>query len=167
MMGAGKSSVGRCLERRTGLLRYDTDEMISARLGQSIAEIFSRLGEEQFRDAETNALTMLSPAPPAIIVTGGGIVLRPENVQHLRRLGTVVWLQADEEILFERASRRGNRPLLKTEDPRGTLSRILSERTPLYAAASDLQIDTTNLRHEEIADLILTGIETGKTAETT
>src|SRR5437868_14255943 len=122
MMGAGKSSVGRCLERRTGLARFDTDEMVSARLGRSVADIFRELGEEQFRKAETEALAALKPAQPAIIVTGGGVVLRNENIQHLHRLGLVVWLDAEEETLFQRASRRGNRPLLQTADPRSTLA---------------------------------------------
>jgi shikimate kinase len=159
MMGAGKSSVGRCLERRTGLCRFDTDEIVSTRFGKPITAIFSQLGEEQFRAAETEALATLSPIPPAIIVTGGGIVLRRENVQHLRRLGTVIWLDADEDTLFERATRRGNRPLLKTSDPRDTVAQILLERTPLYRTACDLRVDTTHRSHDEVAEFILSEIE--------
>jgi shikimate kinase len=159
MMGAGKSSVGRCLERRTGLQRFDTDEIVSARLAKSISAIFKDLGEEQFRRAETEALGILNPAQPAIIVTGGGIVLRDENVHHLKRLGLVVWLDAEENVLFERASRRGNRPLLKTEDPRVTLAKIRAERETRYAAASDVRIDTTDRSHEEVADMILEEID--------
>jgi shikimate kinase len=160
MMGAGKSSVGRCLERRTGLRRFDTDDMVAKRFGKSVTEIFSKLGEEQFRTAETEVLANLAPTKPAIIVTGGGIVLREENVAHLKRLGVVVWLDADESVLFERATRRGNRPLLKTADPRATLTAILDQRLPLYTAAADLRIDTTGRAHEEVADLILSEIET-------
>jgi shikimate kinase len=159
MMGAGKSSVGRCLERRTGLRRFDTDEIVSERLGRSIPEIFTDMGEEQFRRAETEALSSLNPAQPAIIVTGGGIILRDENVQHLKRLGIVVWLQAEEDTLFARAARRGNRPLLETDDPRRSLAKIAAERAPLYARASDVRVDTTNRGHEEIADLILSEME--------
>jgi shikimate kinase len=159
MMGAGKSSVGRCLERRTGLRRFDTDEIVSARFGQSISDVFSTLGEDEFRRAETEALASLPPMPPAIIVTGGGIVLRSQNVQHLKRLGVVVWLQAEEDTLFDRAARRGNRPLLATDDPRATMAKILAERTPLYAGAADICLDTTHRDHEEVADLILAGIE--------
>jgi shikimate kinase len=160
MMGAGKSSVGRCLERRTGLCRFDTDEIVSTRFGKPIADIFSSLGEEEFRAAESEVLAALSPTQPAIIVTGGGIVLRQKNIQHLRRLGTVVWLDANKDTLFERATRRGNRPLLKTADPRGTFLRIVDERAPLYASASDVRIDTTDRSHEDVADLILAEIET-------
>ena len=159
MMGAGKSSVGRYLERRTGLQRFDTDELISAWFGKSIPEIFTEIGEEQFRSAETEILAGVSPPQPAIIVTGGGIVLRRPNIQHLKRLGTVVWLDADTGTLFERATRRGNRPLLKTDNPRATLSKIAAERAPLYEAASDIRIDTTNLPHEQVGELILDEVE--------
>jgi shikimate kinase len=159
MMGAGKSSVGRCLERLTGLRRYDMDEIVSKRFGKSVAEIFSEKGEEQFRAAESEALASLTPGHPAIIVTGGGIVLRDANILHLKRLGVVVWLDADEDILFERATRRATRPLLKTSDPRSTLAKIFSERAPLYAGASDIRIDTTKHGHNEVAELILSEIE--------
>jgi len=159
MMGAGKSSVGRCLERRTGLRRFDTDEIVSRHFGKSVSEIFAKLGEEQFRQAETKALAGLTPDPPAIIVTGGGIVLKEENIQHLKRLGRVVWLDAEEEILFERATRRGNRPLLKTDDPRATLAKIRAERETRYAEASDVRINTGGRSHEEVADMILTEID--------
>src|SRR5947209_2153344 len=112
MMGAGKSSVGRALEQRTGLARLDTDEAVAAQFGTSISEIFERHGEQKFRDAETEILRKFAPDRATIIVTGGGIVLRPENIDYLRRLGTIVWLNGDEATLFDRASRRNTRPLL-------------------------------------------------------
>jgi shikimate kinase len=158
-MGAGKSSVGRRLERRTGLNRMDTDEAVSAKFGLSIPEIFSRHDEEQFREAETEALRQLSPNRQSIIVTGGGIVLRQENVDLLKKLGAVVWLDADEERLFERSSRRGERPLLQTEDPRRTFSELFRKREPFYAAAADFRVDTSVLTHDEVADTILSKIE--------
>ena len=86
-MGAGKSSVGRTLARMTGLPRFDTDEMVAARFALTIPEIFEKHGQEKFRDAETEALTKLRNRGQAIIVTGGGIVLREENVTLLRELG--------------------------------------------------------------------------------
>src|SRR6202011_287129 len=74
-------------------------------------------------------------------------------------LGVVVWLEADEDILFERAARRGNRPLLATDDPRTTLAKILAERTPLYTKAADIRLNTADRGHEEVTDLILAEIE--------
>jgi shikimate kinase len=159
MMGAGKSSVGRCLQRRTGLARFDTDEMVASNFDLSIPEIFSKHGEQRFRDAETQALRELSLDRQAIVVTGGGIVLRSENSDLLKRLGVVVWLEAPANTLFERASRKGNRPLLQTENPRQALSEMLQTRTPLYTKVSDIRIDTSRLSHDEVADAILSEIE--------
>src|SRR5207244_10725012 len=116
MMGAGKSAVGSCLEKRTGVIQFDTDAIVASKFGISIPEILSKYGEERFRDAETEALRGIAVDHPAIIVTGGGIVLREENVDLLKGLGIVVWLDANEEILFERAAQKGNRPLLQVED---------------------------------------------------
>ncbi|MFN2541222.1 MAG: shikimate kinase [Chthoniobacterales bacterium] len=159
MMGAGKSSIGRLLQRRTGLTCFDTDELVAAEFGLSIPEIFARLGEERFRGGETEVLRKLFLPQPIIVVTGGGTVLRQENVDLLKRLGSVIWLSASESTLFERASRRGERPLLKTADPRKTFSELLCERAPLYAAAADFEIDTSLLTHDEIADEILSKLE--------
>jgi len=79
MMGAGKSSVGVCLQRRTRLKLFDTDEIVMSKFGMPISEIFSRHGENKFREAEAEALQALATTEPVVIVTGGGIVLRKEN----------------------------------------------------------------------------------------
>jgi len=159
MMGAGKSSVGRALEQRTGLARLDTDEAVAAQFGTSISEIFERHGEQKFRDAETEILRKFAPDRATIIVTGGGIVLRPENIDYLRRLGTIVWLNGDEATLFDRASRRNTRPLLQKENPRTVFSELYAKRRPLYEAAADLEIETSNFDHDQIAEAILVKIE--------
>jgi shikimate kinase len=159
MMGAGKSSVGRCLQQRTGLARLDTDEMVAAQFGIPIAQIFEKHGEERFRIAETEVLRKLAPERPAIVVTGGGIVLRAENVDLLKQLGTVVWVTAEEATLFERASRRNDRPLLQKENPRAVFSKLFRERESLYAAAADLRVDTSTLSHDEVVETILNRLE--------
>jgi shikimate kinase len=159
MMGAGKSSVGRALERRTGLARLDTDEAVAAQFGISVAEIFEKHGEEKFRDTETETLRNLAPDRAAIIVTGGGIVVRAENVDLLKRLGTVVWLNTDEATLFERAARRNTRPLLQNDNPRAVFSELLRKRSPLYKAVADFEIDTSKLNHDEVAETILSKME--------
>jgi shikimate kinase len=158
-MGAGKSSVGRTLARMTGLPRFDIDEMIGARFGLSVAEIFEKHGEEVFRAAETEALVGLAGNQAAIVVTGGGIVLRPENRRSLRELGTVIHLSAEEETLFARISRRSTRPLLRTEDPRATVTELLRSRLPVYRQVADVEVDTTLLSHEEVAEKILESVE--------
>ena len=90
-----------------------------------------------------------------IIVTGGGIVLCEENVDLLKRLGTLVWLDGDEGTLFNRASRAAHRPLLETVNPRKVFSQMLQVRLPLYARIAHLRINTSVLTDEEVAVAIL------------
>ena len=155
MMGAGKSSVGACLCRRTGLGLFDTDEIVASKFGMSIPEIFANHGEKKFREAETEALHRMRTEEQTIIITGGGMVLRKENVEILRNQAAIVWLDADEETLFARASRKKNRPLLQTKHPRKAFSQILGTRRPLYANIADIRVDTSVLTDEEVAVAIL------------
>ncbi len=159
MMGAGKSSVGRALARRTGLAHLDTDEAVAAQFGLSIAKIFQKYGEEKFRDAETEVIRNVTADRPMIITTGGGIVLRPGNVELLKRLGTIVWLNGDEARLFERAARRNTRPLLQNDQSRTVFSELLRKRVPLYQAAADFEIDTSDRDHDGVAEIIMHKIE--------
>lgn len=154
-MGSGKSSVGRLLARELGWPRFDTDQLVVGELGLRISEIFARFGEARFRDGETQVLADLSgAAAPAVIVTGGGIVLRPENVRRLHELGSVVWLKAELAVLQERLAKRPDRPLLQTPDPKATVAQLLAERERLYAAAADFAVDTSQLDHGEVAQAI-------------
>jgi len=154
-MGTGKSLVGKALEQKTGLPRLDTDEITSSKLKMPMKEIFSTHGEEHFRNLETETLRSISLEKPAIIVTGGGIVLRAENVDLLRQLGTVVWLDADQKTLRMRIRRLSDRPLLQTANPGATLSELLAAREPLYRRAADLRVDVSQKHSEEVAELIL------------
>jgi shikimate kinase len=157
-MGTGKSFVGKVLEQHTAFVRFDTDEIISSRLKMPIEKIFLTHGEEHFRDLETETLRSLSTEEPAIIVTGGGIVLRSENVDLLKRLGAVVWLDADEATLRTRIHRLSDRPLLQTANPEATLSELLEAREPLYRNAADLRVDISQKNPEQIAELILKNV---------
>ncbi|PYJ71159.1 MAG: shikimate kinase, partial [Verrucomicrobia bacterium] len=126
--------------------------------GISIPEIFSKHGEQGFRDAETEALRTLTATGQAIIVTGGGIVLHDENIDILNPLGVIVWLDGNAEMLFKRASRSGNRPLLQSENPRKAFAQILQTRLPLYAKIAHLRVDTSVLTDEEVAVAILSKV---------
>ena len=159
MMGAGKSSVGVCLRRRTSLKLFDTDEIVTSKFGMPISEILSKHGENKFREAETEALQALVMSEPVVIVTGGGIVLREENLDFLKQLGVVVWLEADEKTLFKRASRTGDRPLLRRKNPRKAFTQMLRARLPLYAKIADIRVDTSALTDEEVAVAILTKLK--------
>ncbi len=158
-MGSGKSSVGRRLAQELGWPRFDIDQMIAAALGMTIPEIFARWGEARFRDEEIAMLAKLEATTPAIIVTGGGIVLRAENVRRLRELGTVVWLTAARDVLQERLARTKKRPLLQTPDPVATIAQLLAEREKFYAAAADHTVDTSELDHAQVAQAVRRAIE--------
>ena len=153
-MGCGKSSVGRLLARELGWPRFDTDELVAAELGMPITAIFAKLGEKSFREAESSALEKMEGAQPAVIVTGGGIVLRSENVRRLRELGKVFWLTADLDVLQQRLSRRKNRPLLQTPDPAATIGTLLARRETFYKEAADFTIDTSGLDQQQVAQAI-------------
>ena len=153
-MGSGKSSVGRLLARHLDRPRFDTDEMVEDALGMSISKIFAQLGEARFREAETAVLRKLDGSTGAIIVTGGGIVLRPENIKRLRELGTVVWLTVDLETLRGRLAHRKNRPLLQTPSSAETIAALLEQRRKFYEEAADLVVDTSRLDQREVAQAI-------------
>ena len=155
MMGAGKSAVGRCLQQRTGFALLDTDEIVASKFGMSIPEIFAKHGENKFREAETKALRAMAMPKQTIIVTGGGTVLGQENMEILRRMGVIVWLDGNEDTLFARASRERNRPLLQTKKPRKTFSQIFDARRSLYADIADIRVDTSMLTNEEVTIAIL------------
>ena len=161
-MGSGKSSAGELLERLTGWPRRDTDQMIAESFGMPITDVFDTYGEAGFRKRESEIVATL-PQERAVIVTGGGVVLREENVERLRRLGPVVNMTADEETLFERVAHRDTRPLLRSDDPRATLSELLRERAPRYRVAADFELDTSALTREEVAHAILSRIEAFRT----
>lgn len=150
-MGAGKSSVGLELSRLTDLPLYETDAAVVAEAGMSVEDLFQSHGEAFFRDAESAALRGM-PSDGAIVSTGGGIVVRPENFELLRRLGFIVYLEADEATLVSRLrDETERRPLLQNDDIPSTVARLLREREPLYRTLADLTINTVHLRPEEIA----------------
>lgn len=137
-----------------GWPRRDLDAMIATALEMRITEIFERLGEERFREEESAILEKLDASELAIIVTGGGAILRPENIKRLHELGTVVCLTADRATLVERLGRRSDRPLLQTANPAATVEELLRTRASLYEEAADFTIDTTRLSHDEVAKAI-------------
>ena len=134
---------------------FDIDEVVASKFGMSISEIFAEHGEKKFREAETEALRCTRTEKQAIIITGGGIVLRKENVEILKSQAVIVWLDGDEKTLFARASPKKNRPLLQTKNPRKAFSQILGARKPLYANIADIRVDTSVLTDEEVAVAIL------------
>jgi shikimate kinase len=142
MMGAGKSTVGRTLARRLGREFFDTDRVLTERTGVPIATIFEYEGESGFRARERQVVAELAARDKAVIATGGGAVLDEASRALMRASGTVIYLRAKLDDLWERTRRDAARPLLATPDPRGTLAAILADRDPLYGACAHLVVDT-------------------------
>ena len=157
-MGCGKSSIGRRLAGRLGHEFRDSDDLITARAAKSITDIFKSEGETGFRERETMELRELLDSQGIVLATGGGAVLREENREILHRIGLVVWLHSDPEILFERASRNRKRPLLEVENPRGTFNALLESRIPIYELAADRKVDATGLSHDQTVEALLKAI---------
>lgn len=135
MMGAGKSVIGAELARRLGRRFLDSDTEIEAAAAMTIPEIFARDGEAFFRDREAEVIARLLSGPACVLATGGGAWLRPANRAAIRAAGTVVWLDADADTLWQRLRGRSGRPLLETADPRATIRAMLDARRPAYAEA--------------------------------
>jgi len=151
MMGSGKSAVGRVLAERLGWRFLDTDAEIVASQRRTISDIFDQDGEEAFRAMETEALRDAVSGAGAVIATGGGVVLRPENRDLLFERCWVVWLTATPEEHVERSAQGERRPVLERDTDRlAAVRRILMERTPLYATA-DALVDTSRRTVEEVA----------------
>ncbi len=142
MMGAGKTTLGKALARRTGRDFIDTDRVLVERTGVPIVTIFEFEGEEGFRRRESGILEEVAERDNLVIATGGGAVLLEDNRKLMRRSGTVVYLRARIDNLWERTRHDATRPLLATADPRGTLAELLEKRDPLYRDAAHLVVDT-------------------------
>lgn len=154
MMGSGKTSIGRLLAKEAGRKFVDTDRRLELKLGRSIPQIFALYGEDAFRCHETAILREL-PEGSDVLSTGGGIVLREENWQELRRLGTTVYLRADTQTLCARLERsRKQRPLLQTEDWREKVASLLAHRAPLYERADHTVTVRDGSPDELVAELL-------------
>jgi shikimate kinase len=151
MMGAGKSTIGRRLAARLRLPFLDADIEIEAAAGMSIPDIFETHGEPHFRDGEARVIARLLDSGPAVIATGGGAFMREETRNRIRDKAVSIWLKADVEIIMKRVKRRADRPLLQTEDPTATVSRLLEAREPFYRTA-DLTIGSRDVPHDRIVD---------------
>jgi shikimate kinase len=147
-MGAGKSVCGRLLARRLGRCFVETDDMIVARDGRAIPEIFRQDGEEVFRRLEGEALEALRLKSGDVVATGGGLPCREGRMATLRELGTVVWLRGDLDELLARARRGGQRPMLDARTVE-EIEALYRARQPFYALAH-LTVDTAGLGVDQV-----------------
>jgi shikimate kinase len=155
-MGSGKSTVGIKLSYRLRRIVEDTDKLIEKKAGRSIADIFATEGEGYFRNLETQTLKKLCQSnTEKILSLGGGTPVREENRPLIKELGTVVYLRAKPDTIYERLKEDTTRPLLQGEDPQGKIRTMITQRGPLYEIAADCIIDVDGKDFEQI----ISGIE--------
>jgi len=152
-MGAGKSTIGLELSKKLSFNLVDTDKSIERSQGMKITEIFSKKGEDFFRELETNELKLLSNENNLIVSTGGGIILKDSNREILNRVFSI-YLKADFDIIFERIKEDKTRPLLLTDNPYKTAKEIFESRYELYESFQN-KINTDNKHPKDISDEIV------------
>ena len=155
-MGTGKTTVGRLLARQMGWRFVDLDEEIEARCRMDVSHIFAEYGEPYFREQETAVIKSLSGQIGLVVATGGGAVLRDENIAALRQCGLIVRLSAAPDVIVKRLEqdRMVIRPLLQGPDKLQRIRNILADRQAQYELA-DVSIDTDHLAPAEIVQQIL------------
>ncbi|MEM6638531.1 MAG: shikimate kinase [Pseudomonadota bacterium] len=150
-MGAGKSAVGRSVASQLDFDFADTDSEVERNAGVDIPFIFEKEGEPGFRLREHRALSALCNRSRVVVATGGGCVTTPANRDLLERNGTVIYLMASIDQLFERVRCSHHRPLLQTDDPRSALELIVASRRDLYESVADVTVDTEGQRVMQVA----------------
>ncbi|HLU41079.1 MAG TPA: shikimate kinase [Microthrixaceae bacterium] len=153
LSGSGKSTLAPLLASRTGrALSIDLDRVVEEMAGRTVAEIFAEEGETGFRALESQALAEALAGPPAVIATGGGVVLERENRRLLRDHAEVVWLRATPAHLAERLQDTSEaRPLLDG-DAEFALHRMATEREALYSEVADLVVDVDGVDPRTLVD---------------
>jgi shikimate kinase len=159
LMGAGKTTVGRLLARRLKRRFYDSDQEVERRCGVKITVIFEIEGEAGFRGREQQAIAELTALQGIVLATGGGAVIAEENRRRLAASGTVVYLNARPEDLYERVRQDRNRPLLACADPLDRLRSLHAQRDPLYRALADVVMDTGTQSVPALARVLLGRLE--------
>ena len=166
LMGAGKSTVGRKVATMLNLPFKDADNEIESAARMTVPELFDAYGEAEFRDLERRVIIRLLEDGPMVLATGGGAYMNAETRESIAANGVSIWLNAELDVLMDRVSRRQNRPLLKNDDPRGVMQRLMDVRYPVYALA-DLHVMTRDDKKEVIAgeliDVLIAHLDKGPT----
>lgn len=158
MMGVGKSTVGRLLAETWSCPFDDTDKLIEAECGRTVAELFADQGESGFRSVEHAVLErVLVRDEMQVVSCGGGVVTVAENRMMLAERATVVWLTASIEVLALRVGDGSTRPLLR-DDPEATLRSLVEARADDYEQVADHVVDTTDRRPKAIAQAVVEAV---------
>ncbi len=158
LMGVGKTTVGRRLAKRLGLSFVDADEEIERAAGLTVEEIFSRFGEDYFRDGERRVIARLMEGEQQVIATGGGAFMNEETRALILEKAIAIWLDADLDTLVKRVGRRDTRPLLKSGDPAKILADLAAKRNPVYATAH-VHVMGNDSPHETTVEKIIEALQ--------
>ncbi|MBZ9978661.1 shikimate kinase [Mesorhizobium sp. BR-1-1-10] len=150
LMGAGKTAIGRKVATMLSLPFIDSDQEIESVSRMTVPELFERYGETEFRALEQRVILRVLENGPQVLSTGGGAFMNAQTREAVAAHGVSVWLKAELDLLMDRVSKKQNRPLLKSADPRAVLERLMAERYPVYAT-SDVTVPTRDDRKEVIA----------------
>jgi len=153
-MGAGKSVVAKQLAQKLKMKFVDMDKVIEENQGMSIADIFTRYGEDYFRQQENKLVKELSQQENLVIATGGGTLLSSDNAEMLSQKGEIICLYADPTVIYNRVKRKNDRPLLRGENVLDDINKLLKERKKIYDNIN-LKVDTSDLNIEEVVDRII------------
>ena len=143
LMGCGKTTVGNAYSDRYGLSFIDLDELIEKKENKKISDIFAEFGEDYFRKLESQAIFEISSVKNTVISTGGGVLQNENNLLNLKKIGTLVYLRASVDTLFERLKGDNTRPLLKCDNPKEKLRELLEKREKNYLCA-DIIVNAEN-----------------------
>ena len=155
-MGSGKTTIGKLLQERTGYVLLDSDLEIEKEQNKKISERFREQGETAFRQLEADYLERLSLSEQQLILsTGGGMPLFEENARRMKKVGSVIYLRATADTIYQRVKNDTDRPLLQTGNRKKTIEELLAKRDPLYSKAADIIIETDGLDLKMVVDEIL------------
>ncbi len=155
--GAGKSTVGRRLAKRWGVEFRDSDQMVEAEAGKSVADIFVDDGETAFRAHERGVIAAALDEPDGVLALGGGAVLDASTRARLVE-APCVWLRVGVSEAAKRVGLNTARPLL-LGNVRGTLMTLLDERTPLYEEVASWTVDTDGRTVDEVVAAVAEAVE--------
>lgn len=151
-MGCGKSTMARLLSEKQGMELVEMDETIEAEAGMSINEIFETYGEEHFRDLESQLVARIAEKGGAVVSCGGGAILRPQNIEMMKKNGKIIYFSATPETIYKRVRHSTHRPLLNGNMNVEYIASLMEKRLPHYLSAADITVVVDGKEKQEVLD---------------
>lgn len=154
----GKSTVGRILSEKLGIVFSDTDSLVEKKMAIPIKEIVSLHGWDFFRLQEKEAVKILAQKKSGVIATGGGVVLDQQNVDLLKKTGVIIWLNASVQDIVDRLNKDARNKAMRPQFTEGNIVDetvdMMKERFPLYEKAADYTVHTEGKKAKQVAEEI-------------